>query len=173
MGGRELSLLGCGLWAQSAIGNKPRKKTSPARQLFFFFSICDWMNMNEQIEKRNKEMRLKKLMGMEMKSTKCLWLVELECLWASAAEESKLFLFSSFLLCGGGAREEREEKKEKSRCKRKSGAPWPTINQMKRLSGVWFVGGYERRAPSPQKNSISWNSSFHSISSSLVDLSFL
>ena len=46
MGGRELSLLGCGLWAQSAIGNKPRKKTSPARQQHFPLLMdeieCEW-----------------------------------------------------------------------------------------------------------------------------------
>ena len=46
VGGRELSLLGCGLWAQSAIGNKPRKKTSPARQQHFPLLMdeieCEW-----------------------------------------------------------------------------------------------------------------------------------
>jgi len=53
-----------------AAGNQPKEETSPTNgmSLFFFFSICDWMNMNEQIEKRNKEMKLKR----------SLWVIELK-----------------------------------------------------------------------------------------------
>ena len=51
------SWMGCGLWAQSAIGNKPREKTSRAAECLFissFLHLIEWIYEWNQIERKER-----------------------------------------------------------------------------------------------------------------------
>ena len=174
----ELGWFVGGLRAAAAARQQANKEDQLAPQLVFFLLIdgWNWLKWSEinGIQSINKEMRLKKLMGMELNKANVFAFVKWNVFGPTASEIKQLFFFSSISLRKASKaseakrvkrRSQQRERKREWRAAEQLGwalsclvywlrAEQPPINFLQSLRDCWLVSLPAQLRNTPHANSL-------------------